>query len=368
MNRKLRKQASFWVICTMTWVGFFLFLPECAFSLNNSLPSQKIIVGVIETPPLYMKTADNQWEGLGVDIWKTVAQDMGVLFEFREYQHFGHLLEAIEKGEIDITPSLPAEVRYEQAMDLSQSYFKSGLAISVAMGDSDSKWIGIAEKIFSKDVLFAIGQLVLLSMIAGTIVFLFERRQNNKMFGDRAVQGIGQGIWWSVVTMTTVGYGDKAPVSMGGRIVAIIWMLFSVVFIAGFTANITSSLTVSELRGKVRGFNDLHNVRVGAIEQSEAANFLSKHGIAIIPFESVKTGLNAVAGKNIDAFVLNEHMLKYAIKKDFQGRVQVLPGIYDEYFVVIGLKKEHALRKEINKALLKLMKTEKWYDILNRYL
>lgn len=188
------------------------------------------------------------------------------------------------------------------------------------------------------------------------------------MFGDGAIKGIGNGIWWSVVTMTTVGYGDKAPKTIGGRFIAIIWMLFSVVFIAGFIANITASLTISELRGKVRGFNDLYNARVGAIEQSEAANYLSKNGIASISFESVKHGLNAVAGKNIDAFVLNEHLLKYAVKKDFQGKVQVLPGIYDEYFVAMALKKDNALRKKINTALLKLMKTEKWYDILNRYM
>jgi ABC-type amino acid transport substrate-binding protein len=38
--------------------------------------------------------------------------------------------------------------------------------------------------------------------------------------------------------------------------------------------------------------------------------------------------------------------------------VQVLPGILDEYFVVIAIKNEYELRKKINKALLKIMKTE----------
>jgi polar amino acid transport system substrate-binding protein len=78
----------------------------------------------------------------------------------------------------------------------------------------------------------------------------------------------------------------------------------------------------------------------------------------MISFESVQEGLNAVADKKIDAFVLNEHMLKYNVKKDFHGRVQVLPGILDEYFVVIAIKNEYELRKKINKALLKIMKTE----------
>ena len=46
----------------------------------------------------------------------------------------------------------------------------------------------------------------------------------------------------------------------------------------------STSLTISELRGKVRGFNDLKTVRVGSISQSETWNFLTRHGITAAPF------------------------------------------------------------------------------------
>ena len=127
-------------------------------------------------------------------------------------------------------------------------------------------------------------------------------------------QGIGNGIWWAAVTMTTVGYGDKAPKTMGGRIVALIWMIFSVVFIASFTANITTSLTISELKGKVHGFNDLYTARVGSISGSEGFDFLARKGIAVIPFESIQEGLLAVGSKRIDAFVMDELILKHMVK------------------------------------------------------
>ena len=353
--------------CGMIWLCLLLFLPENSFSQDNSAAPRKLVVGTIVAPPLYMKTADGQWEGFSIDIWQGLAQYMGVSSEFREYDGMELLLAAIQNGEIDVIPSLPAELRYEDIMDLSQSYYKSGLAIAVPAEGTGSRWMSVVEKIFSTDILMAVGLLLLMCLTAGIIVCIFERRRNREMFGEGAVKAIGHGIWWSIVTMTSVGYGDKIPKTIGGRVVAIIWMLFSIVFIASFTARITASLTVGELQGKVRGLNDLYRARVGSISQSEASIFLANHGIAVMPFESVQDGLKDLAAKNIDAFVLNELILKYLVKKEFPGQLQVIPGIFDEYFVVMALKEKSSLRKPINKALLKFMKTEKWSELLNRY-
>jgi ABC-type amino acid transport substrate-binding protein len=100
-------------------------------------------------------------------------------------------------------------------------------------------------------------------------------------------------------------------------------------------------------------------VRAGAVSRSEGFDFLTKQGIAVIPFEGIQEGVSAVAGRNIDAFVLNEQVLKHLVKKEFPGQVQVLPGTYDEYFVSIALPQNSSLRKPINRAFLHLMKTKK---------
>jgi ABC-type amino acid transport substrate-binding protein len=76
----------------------------------------------------------------------------------------------------------------------------------------------------------------------------------------------------------------------------------------------------------------------------------------------------AVAGRKIDAFVLNEQVLKHMARKEFPGQVQVLPGVYDDYFVSIALPQDSPLRKPINKALLELMETNAWPELRNRYM
>ena len=243
----------------MMLLGGLFFFSKSAFPQDEGAPPRTLIVGAIVAPPLYMKTADDRWEGFAVELWQEMAQQIGVPFQFREFSTLEYLINALEKQEIDVIPSLPVRDRFESAMDFSQSYFKTGLSIAVAAEGVEYRWIRIFEGIFSMHTLKAIGLMVVLSLIAGIIVWAFERRRNNEMFGEGAAEGIGHGIWWAMVTMTTVGYGDKSPKTMGGRMVALIWMIFSIIFIASFTANITTSLTLSELKGKVRGFSDLYH-------------------------------------------------------------------------------------------------------------
>jgi len=61
-------------------------------------------------------------------------------------------------------------------------------------------------------------------------------------------------------------------------------------------------------------------------------------------------------------------VLKYQSKKAFFGRVQVLPGIYDEYFVGIALSPNRSLRKPIDMAVLNMMKKKIWTEMPNRYI
>jgi polar amino acid transport system substrate-binding protein len=356
------------IACGIIGLCFLLIYPPASFSQSESTAQRILQVGVIAASPLYMKTADGRWEGFSVELWQAVAQHLNLSFEYREFKTLEQLLDALEKGEIDVFPSLPVGERFESTLDFSQSYSKSGLSIAVPAEGVEYRWLRVFESIFSKHILKAIGLLVLLSMIAGIIVWSFERRKNDEMFGGGTAGGIGHGIWWAMVTMTTVGYGDKAPRTVGGRIVALIWMTFSIIFIASFTANITTSLTINDLKGKVHGLNDLYNVRVGSVSRSEGLDFLTKQGIAVIPFEAIQEGVSAVAGRNIDAFVVNEQVLKHLVKKEFPGQVQVLPGTYDEYFVSIALPQNSSLRKPINKALLHLMKTKNWAELQNRYI
>jgi polar amino acid transport system substrate-binding protein len=348
-------------------MGIFMSAAVDAFGQDIDLNSQKLLLGTMVAPPFALKTADGGWEGFSIELWQALAQRLDVSFELREYSSLDALVDALEKEEIDILPFLNVNERYEESLDFCHSYLRSGMAIAVPAESSAPSWLRVFRILCSKAFFGAVAFLIGMSFLAGTVVWSLERRRNPEMFANETAKGIGHGLWWAVVTLTTVGYGDKAPQTIGGRIVATLWMLLSVIFISIFTANITASLTVSELRGKVRGFNDLPHVRVGALTQGEAHNFLTKHGIAVVPFATAQQGLEAVINRETDAFVLNEAILQNLVRSEYPGRLQVLPGTFNQYFVSMALKNQSPLRKPINKAMLKYMGTDDWGSLLKRY-
>ena len=69
---------------------------------------------------------------------------------------------------------------------------------------------------------------VLIALTTGGLFALFE--------GHRVVDGL----WWTVVTLTTVGYGDFSPVTMGGRVTAVVLMLAGIGVVSFITANIAA--------------------------------------------------------------------------------------------------------------------------------
>lgn len=63
---------------------------------------------------------------------------------------------------------------------------------------------------------------------------------------------IGTGLWWSAQTVTTVGYGDNVPVTLAGRLVAVLVMLLGISFLTVVTAAITSTFVSRSRRDQPR--------------------------------------------------------------------------------------------------------------------
>jgi len=96
-------------------------------------------------------------------------------------------------------------------------------------------------------VVFAI---TFFALIGASLVFLFEGNTNSEF------KAMGDAIWWVLVTMTTVGYGDKVPITFGGRIIGIFIMFFGLALLSSFTATISSVFIAKKIK-EGRGLEEI---------------------------------------------------------------------------------------------------------------
>jgi ABC-type amino acid transport substrate-binding protein len=315
-----------------------------------------------------MKDSNGNWRGIAVDLWRQVANDLGLAFAFEEMA-MADLAAGLKNGTLMAVVTVIATAEREAVTDLSFPFYSSGLAIAVPVREGGRSWIEPLGHLLSPGVLKITSLMSGLLFIAALLVWLCERSANPGQFGSRPLAGIADGIWWAVVTLTTVGYGDKAPRSWGGRLVAAIWMLSAVVLIALFTAQVTAAITVNSLTGRVRGPRDLAFVRVGAIEQSQQQAVLrQKLGVIATGFTSFGEGLKALDRGEIDAFVGPEPVIRYEIANNFPARLTMVGTSFLRVDYVVALPLGSTLRKPVNGVILSLLGTDEWQSLLRQYL
>ena len=62
------------------------------------------------------------------------------------------------------------------------------------------------------------------------------------------IKNAGDALWWAFATVTTIGYGDRYPVTVAGRLIAVVLVVFGVSFFGTFTAYLASFFVGKEQR------------------------------------------------------------------------------------------------------------------------
>jgi ABC-type amino acid transport substrate-binding protein len=334
---------------------------------EQPLTDRTLVVGTKEAPPFAMKTLEGEWTGISIDLWRQIADELNLSFEFKETDLRG-LLTGVTDGSLDVAvAALTVTSDREEKFDFTHPFYHTGLGIAVA-GKYKSPWAVVLRSLFSFRFLEIVFVLFLLFAALGSLIWWFERKKNPQHFGGDTKSGIGSGIWWSAVTMTTVGYGDKAPITFGGRSVALIWMFSGIVLISFFTASITSTLTVSQLESQVRGPEDLPKARVGAIADTTGASYLKENHISFYSYKTADEGLRATAEGRVDSLVYDEPILRYLINSKYKGDLEVLPETFLPQDYGIALPDGNPLREPINQVLLEKIQDPSWQNTLSKYL
>lgn len=292
--------------------------------------------------------------GAAVELWELVADAAGVTYEYTTFCPNGPepVLDTVSTGKADVAiGALSVTAERERRVDFLQPFWVSGLAIAAPA--RTQTWFQGALDFGLRNA-----RAIVLSLVALFVVAVLAGHVENWTPLES--------MYWAITTMATVGYGDFAPKTKRGRIVAMLWM-FTGIGVFGFViAQATASLTTSELRSSEVRVSDLHDLRVGTVAGSTGENFLVSRKIAPSYYNSAEELVDALNAGAIGAAVYDETLLRYWIAKSAYPLRIATPGLTHEAYA-FAVASHSPYREELNQALLRVLQQGGWDAIVRHY-
>jgi len=334
-----------------------------SFSFLNAQDST-LTIGLKPTPPFIIKDAAGQPAGLSHSFWELIDDQVPARIHYKWYDDVEAMLHALARNEVDfsINPVTVTEQRMD-SLDFSQPYFISGTAM---VRRAESSWMVFLENFFSKQFFSAVAILLGIIFFFGVLVWIFERRKPESEQFRKDWRGVLDGFWWSAVTMTTVGYGDKSPETSGGRTVAFIWMFTAILLISGLTAGVASALTVKSMESKIASVEDLRRFTTGTIDATGTAEYLGNYGLPNSYYESVEEGFEALRNHEIDVFVFDRPVLRFYLEKGANSDLQLDDRNLKTDYYSFTYPRNSPLRDALDPKIVRALKSDSWNFILRK--
>jgi polar amino acid transport system substrate-binding protein len=309
-----------------------------------------------------------QLSGFSIDLWRSIAEQMNVTSQFQVTPTVTDLLAAVKANKADVgiaAVSITAE--RDRDFDFSQPIYESGLQIMVRADSSHRSSILAALKdFFSPAIMQLLGIIVLIVLIPANILWFVERHHPSSIVGSKSYfPGIFHATWWAAATLAT--QAEEMPKSNLGRVLAVFWMFVSVVFVAYFTASVTSSLTVQQLSSNIKGPDDLPGKRVATIQGSTTDKYLRDQHAQVTDYADLEGACEALQRGDVDAVVYDSPVLLYYAAHEGKGQVQVVGSLFRKEDYGIVVPPNSPLRKPIDAALLALKENGTYEQIYDHW-
>lgn len=329
--------------------------------MSLSLSAQEKLEVLLNDFPPQVIVENGKYKGFDVDLWHEIASRNNLDFEMKKAD-FSTIIPKVSEakntiaiGGITITPER------EKKVDFSHHYLESDLSVVVNAAKSNFSYITA----FLVKMLPTMSYLTLFIVICGHILWISERGRD--AIHDSYFPGIFEGMWLSVTTMTTVGYGDYAPKRWSGRAVSFVIMIVGITFYGWAIANMSNIMITKDYLKDVT-FEELRTSNFATKAGSTSEHYLRENGYKYTPINTTKEAFFELYNDNVDAVLFDQPVLKYYLQNDKDNELQLLNEGVKKQFYGIVMPHGFKLREQINQTLLEIREDgtyqklyEKWF-------
>ena len=358
-----RRRLAWSKLAPAVFFPLVIFLGEFTEPVAAQSKEPTLEVATREVTPFVFQE-NGRLTGFSIELWQEIAKQMNVKWRFIVKPTVKELLDSVNSREAELGISaISITATRELQWDFSQPMFDAGLQILAPVQSSQGNVMSmLLANVFSAAILPFLGVVLLIILIPAHLVWFFEQRHPTGMLAHRNYfPGIFETCWWAASTLAT--QADQMPRAAFARVIAVVWMFASVVFIAYFTAAVTSSLTVQQLHGEINGPDDLPGKRVASVRGSTSVEYLRQHNVDAAEYAKVEDAFQALEQAQVDAVVYDAPVLLYYASHQGKNKFQTVGTIFRKESYGIAFPPNSPYRKPTNEALLKL-KENGTYDQL----
>lgn len=337
-------------------------------SQANLWAQDTLTVGLKPTAPFVILDTEGRLSGFSVSLIRILARHVNPTAKLRFVMQdtIHEHLETIRQGKVDlaITATTITSER-EKYIDFSYPFFTTSLAVLVPQ---QSSYGLIIQDLLDSDLPWVLFSFIVFILLSANLVWFAER--GDSAFDDRWYPGFTQGLWWTVVTMSTVGYGDFAPRRPLGRILAGFVIIIGIMVFSYVVASLSSTLTMTKLNSTLESVEDLRRFRVGVVSASTGDKAMRGHNIVAFGYDNIDLALNALKNKEINALVYDSAILNYKKLKEPQPLpYELVNGLFPPEHYGITFPAGSPLRKQFNVPLLALINDpdSEYYQLMQKW-
>ena len=281
--------------------------------------------------------------GFAIDLWDAFAERLDTDYVL-ETLPVRNALDKVSRRDADVAIGcISVLAQREQNLDFTHPIAQGGL-LPVSRIDS------------SVVPRFSARSATMLWILFGILLFfanlMWWSERGRDAIRDKYVPGIFQALWFSLVTMSTVGYGDVTPQRWVGRITASALILLGVTAFGVVFGQFAADAARSSALHPVHTVADLRGLRVATKANTATVELLADSGVRVTVFPTLADAADAVVRGDMDVAIHDAVALRYLLQKNL-ALVAAGPVLLP-HRLSFALQEGSPLREPINRILLRM--------------
>jgi polar amino acid transport system substrate-binding protein len=305
--------------------------------------------------------------GFTIDLLDEIAKRTGWTYNYIDAGNVQGILQAVADGNADLgAADISITADREHRFNFTQPILAAGLQIIVPADSTERVEPGLIDFVkllFSHTMAVWLMAALALTVLPAHIIWLFERGDPGSMVSRRYFPGILQAFGWGLGMLAAAPF--DSPQRWPIRMVTVLWTFVSIIFVAYYTAILTSNLTIDQIRSQIGSPTDLIGKRVCTEVNTTAEPALDRVGVRYSALPKIEDCYSEMKNGHFDAVVSDAPLLAYYVTHRGAGFAALAGPIFKDEDYGIVFPNNSRLKEDADAALLS-MQDDGSYDMLKQ--